>query len=104
MGHIYVVELAPGICKVGRSAHRFSRLAPYAPKDQELVAWTSPRFSGFRGAETWLIHQLSGSYPNLPNHPETFRVPFAAAVEVARTALEAPMNKLFVVDEGKFAA
>lgn len=83
-GHIYVVEIAPGRCKVGRSVHRFNRLAAYAHRDTELMAWSSPRFAGHCGAETQLIHRLALRHPRIPGTTEEFAVDFAKAVGAAR--------------------
>ena len=90
-GHIYVVELPGGIVKVGRSAHRFDRLAHYAKADDELLSWISPRFVGYRGAETSLIHALGARFPAVPGTRETFAVDFRWAVGVARSVVRAVM-------------
>ena len=73
-GHLYVVELRPGVCKVGRSSHRFDRLAAYATRDTELLAWSSPAFARF---------------PAVPGTRETFAVDFRWAVGVARSMVRA---------------
>ena len=88
-GHLYVVELRPGVCKVGRSSHRFDRLAVYAARDTELLAWSSPAFVGHRGAETSLIHALAARFPAVPGTRETFAVDFRWAVGVARSMVRA---------------
>ena len=88
-GHIYLVELPNGYVKVGRSAHRFDRLAAYATRDAELLAWSSPAFVGHRGAETSLIHALAARFPAVPGTRETFAVDFRWAVGVARSMVRA---------------
>lgn len=88
-GHIYVVEVRPGVCKVGRSAHRLTRVNSYGSTRTELLAWVSPRFAAFRGAETELIAHL-GKYCAVAEGTETFDIDFTTAVSIART---------FVVDE-----
>lgn len=85
-GHIYAVECRPGWVKVGRSSHRLSRIAAYGGLDSDLLAWVSPRFSGYRGAETHLIHRLNGL--NVPREgQETFNIRFDLAVNLARTVV-----------------
>lgn len=88
-GHLYVVEVRPGVCKVGRSSHRFDRLAAYATRDAELLAWSSPAFVGRRGAETHLIHALASRFPAIPGARETFAIDFKRAVGVARSVVRA---------------
>ena len=62
-GHIYLVELPGGYVKVGRSVHRFDRLAHYTTAGAELLCWISPRFDGYRGAETAIIATLAARWP-----------------------------------------
>ena len=87
-GHLYVVEVRPGVCKIGRSTHRFDRLAAYAKRETELLAWSSPAFVGHRGAETHLIHTLAARHRRAEG-VETFAVDFAAAVRAARATVRA---------------
>lgn len=92
-GHLYVVEVSPGVCKIGRSVHRFSRLAAYASADRELLAWMSPKIDGYRGAETILIHRLAERFARAKGL-ETFHAPFAHVTQMARELIGAEVRRM----------
>ena len=86
-GFIYVVEVGPHTVKIGRSSYRYSRLTEHAPTSSELLAYVSPRFAGYRGAETEILRRLASV--NTPTVGlETFFLDFAVAVAVARAVVQ----------------
>ena len=59
-GFIYVVGQGR-LTKVGRSIHRFDRLAAYVKSADELLVWSSPRHARYMDSEARVISELKGA-------------------------------------------